>query len=93
MRLRPEAELEGVTADVVLDAVLATVPTRNPVLVLAAGAMGSLWELQRQASAGLQAPVLTHMTWSTLMLRYLPPLFRDGAEQDGPKAEIGRAQG
>lgn len=56
---------------------LATVPTRNPVLVFAAGAMGSLWGLQRQASAGLQAPVITHMTWSTLMLRYLPPLFRD----------------
>jgi MoxR-like ATPase len=27
VRLRPEAELEGVTADAVLDAVLATVPT------------------------------------------------------------------
>ena len=24
---------------------------------------------------GNQAPVLTHLTWSTLMLRYLPPLF------------------
>ena len=27
VRLRPEAELEGVTADAVLDSVLATVPT------------------------------------------------------------------
>jgi membrane protease YdiL (CAAX protease family) len=54
---------------------LATVPTRNPALVLAAGAMGSLWALQRRASSGLQAPVLTHLTWSTLMVRYLPPLF------------------
>ena len=59
---------------------LATVPTRNPVLVLAAGVMGSLWGLQRRASAGLQAPVLTHLTWSTLMLRYLPPLFREFSE-------------
>jgi uncharacterized protein YbjT (DUF2867 family)/membrane protease YdiL (CAAX protease family) len=68
---------------------LATVPTRNPVLVLAAGAMGSLWGLQRRSSAGLQAPVLTHLTWSTLMLRYLPPLFRDVADEAvaaGPRA-------
>jgi MoxR-like ATPase len=27
VRLRPEAELEGVTTDAILDAVLATVPT------------------------------------------------------------------
>jgi uncharacterized protein YbjT (DUF2867 family)/membrane protease YdiL (CAAX protease family) len=57
--------------------VLATVPTRNPALVLAAGAMGALWALQRRASSGLQAPVLTHLTWSTLMVKYLPPLFSD----------------
>lgn len=55
---------------------LATVSTRNPALVLAAGFMGTLFALQRRASGGLQAPVLTHLTWSTLMVRYLPPLFR-----------------
>ena len=55
---------------------LATVTTRNPALMLAAGAMGTLFSLQRRASGGLQAPVLTHLTWSTLMVRYLPPLFR-----------------
>lgn len=57
--------------------VLATLPTRNPALVLAAGFIGSLWTLQRRASSGVQAPMLTHLTWSTLMLRYLPPVFRD----------------
>ena len=41
--------------------------------------MGALWGLQRRATNGLQAPVLTHLTWSTLMLRFLPPLFRDDA--------------
>ncbi|HEU0104087.1 MAG TPA: type II CAAX endopeptidase family protein [Mycobacteriales bacterium] len=56
---------------------LATVATRNPALVLAAGVMGALLGAQRRASGGIQAPVLTHLTWSTLMLRYLPPLFRD----------------
>ncbi len=55
---------------------LATVATRNPALVLAAGVMGTLFGLQRRASGGLQAPLLTHLTWSTLMVRYLPPLFR-----------------
>ncbi|MFL6024574.1 MAG: CPBP family intramembrane glutamic endopeptidase [Marmoricola sp.] len=56
---------------------LATTTTRNPALVLAAGVMGSLFALQRRASGGIQAPVITHLTWSALMVRYLPPLFRD----------------
>ena len=55
---------------------LATVATRNPALVLAAGLMGTVLGAQRRASGGIQAPVLTHLTWSALMLRYLPPLFR-----------------
>jgi membrane protease YdiL (CAAX protease family) len=54
---------------------LATVSTRNPALMLAAAVMGSLFSLQRRASGGLQAPALTHLTWSTLMVYYLPPLF------------------
>jgi membrane protease YdiL (CAAX protease family) len=57
--------------------VLATLPTRNPALVLAAGVMGTLWSLQRRASSGVQAPMLTHLTWSTLMLKFLPPVFRE----------------
>lgn len=55
---------------------LATTATRNPALVLAGGAMGTLFGLQRRASGGIQAPLLTHLTWSVLMLRFLPPLFR-----------------
>jgi membrane protease YdiL (CAAX protease family) len=55
---------------------LATGATRNWALVLAAGAMGSLFALQRRATGGIQAPILTHLTWSALMLRYLPSLFR-----------------
>jgi hypothetical protein len=56
---------------------LATVPTRNPALVLASVPMGVLFGLQRRATGGIQAPLLTHLTWSALMLRFLPPLFRD----------------
>lgn len=54
---------------------LATASTRNPALMLAAGVMGTLFSLQRRASGGLQAPALTHLTWSTLMVCWLPRLF------------------
>ncbi|MEI4271667.1 CPBP family intramembrane glutamic endopeptidase [Klenkia sp. LSe6-5] len=56
---------------------LATTSTRNPALVLASVAMGLLFGWQRKVTGGIQAPVLTHLTWSALMLRYLPPLFAD----------------
>ena len=59
---------------------LATTTTRNPALVLAATVMGALFGMQRRASGGLQAPLLTHLTWSALMVRFLPPLFRDRDE-------------
>lgn len=55
---------------------VATTTTRNPALVLAATVMGTLFGLQRRASGGVQAPTITHLTWSTLMVRHLPPLFR-----------------
>lgn len=64
---------------------LATVATRNPALVLASGVMGVLFGLQRRASGGIQAPLLTHLTWSTLMLRYLPPLFADESATFSPE--------
>ena len=46
--------------------------------------MGTLFGLQRRASGGIQAPLLTHLTWSALMLRYLPPLFRPADPEDRP---------
>lgn len=64
---------------------LATTATRNPALVLAAAVMGALFGVQRQVTGGIQAPLLTHLTWSTLMLRFLPPLFDDPTEA-GPTA-------
>jgi uncharacterized protein len=60
---------------------LATTATRNPALVLASVAMGALFGQQRKVTGGIQAPVLTHLTWSALMLRYLPPLFRERARR------------
>lgn len=70
--LSEHAPLAGSTAVYAL----ATTTTRNPALVLAATVMGALFALQRRASGGIQAPLLTHATWSALMLRFLPPLFR-----------------
>ncbi|WP_280495041.1 CPBP family intramembrane glutamic endopeptidase [Nocardia farcinica] len=55
--------------------VLTTTATRNPALVLAAAVMGSLFGLQRRRTGGITASLLTHLTWSTLMLHYLPPRF------------------
>jgi len=55
---------------------LATSATRNPALVLASVAIGTLFAVQRRATGGILAPMVTHLTWSTLMLRLLPPLFR-----------------
>lgn len=56
--------------------VLTTSATRNPALVLASGVMGTLFALQRRRSGGLLAPIVTHVTWSALMVHYLPAVFR-----------------
>jgi membrane protease YdiL (CAAX protease family) len=56
---------------------LATCATRNPALVLASVVMGALFGVQRRGTGGIQAPMITHLTWSTLMLWLLPPLFRE----------------
>ena len=63
--------------------VLATSATRNPALVLASGVMGTLFAIQRRRSGGLVAPMLTHATWSALMVRYLPAVFRKPSALDG----------
>jgi membrane protease YdiL (CAAX protease family) len=54
-----------------------TAATGNPVLVLAGLITSVIFGWQRQATGGVLAPAVTHVTWSMLMLRYLPPLFRD----------------
>jgi hypothetical protein len=59
---------------------LATAATRNPALVLASIVMGTLFALQRRHSEGILASTVTHLVWSSLMLRYLPPLFPPPAD-------------
>ena len=55
--------------------VLITVPGGNPVLAFAAAVLGTVVALERRASGGILAPILTHITWSLSMLFVLPPLF------------------
>jgi len=52
--------------------VAATAATGNLALVIAAVVMGTVLGLVRLGSGGVLAPIVTHLTWSTLMLLALP---------------------
>jgi membrane protease YdiL (CAAX protease family) len=54
---------------------LATIAGGNSALVFAAVVLGTVVALQRRASGGILAPILTHITWSLSMLFVLPPIF------------------
>jgi uncharacterized protein len=59
--------------------VLATVAGGNLVLVFTAAVLGTVVGLERRASGGILAPILTHVTWSLSMLFVLPRLFAAAA--------------
>jgi uncharacterized protein len=63
--------------------VASTAATGNPALVLAGLVTSVVFGWQRGATGGVVAPAVTHVAWSMLMLRFLPPLFRD-AERPAP---------
>jgi membrane protease YdiL (CAAX protease family) len=52
-----------------------TAATGNPALVLAGLITSVIFGWQREVTGGVLAPAVSHVTWSVLMLRYLPPLF------------------
>jgi len=54
-----------------------TAATGNPALVLAGLITSVIFGWQRDATGGVLAPAVAHVTWSVLMLRYLTPLFGD----------------
>lgn len=54
---------------------VATLATGNLMLAFAALLLGALVGLERRASGGILAPVLTHCSWSLTMLFALPALF------------------
>lgn len=54
---------------------VATLATGNAMLGFAAVLLGAVVGLQRRATGGILAPILTHVTWSVSMLFALPVLF------------------
>mgnify|MGYP000126640818 CR=1 FL=1 len=54
---------------------VATLATGNLMLGFAAVLLGTVCGLQRRASGGVLAPILTHITWSGTMLFALPAIF------------------
>lgn len=54
---------------------LATLATGNLMLAFAAVLLGLVVGLERRASGGVLAPILTHVTWSLIMLLVLPLVF------------------
>ena len=54
---------------------VATLATGNIMLGFAAILLGILVGLQRRASGGILAPIITHVTWSLTMLFALPAIF------------------
>ncbi|SPM31162.1 CPBP family intramembrane glutamic endopeptidase [Mycobacterium terramassiliense] len=53
----------------------ATLASGNPMLGFAAIILGMVCALERRASGGVLAPVLTHLVWGLIMVLALPPLF------------------
>ncbi|WP_206491648.1 CPBP family intramembrane glutamic endopeptidase [Rhodococcus sp. KRD162] len=68
----------GIRHPVVISTVIyaiATLASGNPMLGFAAVLLGYVMGLQRRASGGILAPILTHVSWSAVMVLALPPLF------------------
>jgi membrane protease YdiL (CAAX protease family) len=55
--------------------VLAVLATGNLMLAFAAVLLGALVGLERRATGGVQAPIITHVVWSLTMLLALPAIF------------------
>jgi hypothetical protein len=55
--------------------VVATLATGNVMLAVAAVLLGVLVGLERRATGGIQAPIITHVVWSVTMLLALPAIF------------------
>jgi hypothetical protein len=53
----------------------ATMASGNPMLGFAAIILGTVCALERRASGGILAPMLTHFLWGLIMVLALPPMF------------------
>lgn len=52
-----------------------TLASGNPTLGFAAIILGAVCALERRASGGVLAPMLTHFFWGLIMVLVLPPMF------------------
>jgi CAAX protease family protein len=52
-----------------------TLASGNPMLGFAAIILGTVCALERRASGGILAPMLTHFFWGLIMVLVLPPMF------------------
>ncbi|BBZ03152.1 abortive infection protein [Mycolicibacterium chitae] len=55
--------------------IVATLASGNPMLGFAAVVLGLICAVQRRATGGVLAPVLTHLVWGLIMVLALPPIF------------------
>jgi membrane protease YdiL (CAAX protease family) len=55
--------------------IAATLASGNPMLGFAAIILGTVCALERRATGGVLAPVLTHLIWGLVMVLGLPPMF------------------
>jgi membrane protease YdiL (CAAX protease family) len=55
--------------------VATTTTTGNPMLGFAAVILGAVCALERRATGGVLAPMLTHFFWGLVMVLALPPVF------------------
>lgn len=59
----------------VLYVIATAVTTGNPMLGFAAVILGTVCALERRATGGVLAPMLTHFFWGLVMVLALPPIF------------------
>lgn len=55
--------------------VIVTSASGNPMLGFAAIILGTVCALERRATGGVLAPMLTHLVWGLIMVLVLPPMF------------------
>lgn len=55
--------------------IAATMASGNAMLGFAAAILGTVCAIERRATGGVLAPILTHLVWGAIMVLALPPLF------------------
>ena len=64
-----------VVISTVLYVIATAATTGNPMLGFAAIILGTVCALERRATGGVLAPMLTHFFWGLVLVLALPPIF------------------